>query len=405
MEISRFAGLVNVVPPERLTANQLAVARDVDVDDSGALRTRLGQTQVDASSSHSMWASRDICLVAQGVDLKRMTASGALTQVARLAHDGPISYVEANHVVYFTNGVDTGRIVGGVAKRWGIVPPVGQPAAAATVGHLPAGRYAYAMTFLRSDGLQSGSRTPASIDLASPGGIQFTGMEESDDPDVVGRAIYLSLPNGEEVYLAAVAPPTGSTFSYMGGGHDLSYALEPGLVEPAPAGSICEVHAGVMYVADGPVLWYSEQYAFERFRRANRFIQMPGDISLVASVNDGLYVATEDAAWYLRGKDPLALEATQVLSYGAVPGTSVKFDSAYLRDDSEGSSDTQSACLWFSPRGVILGLAGGRVKNLTEDNFSFPTGQRGAGLFRVQRGYPAYVATLHGDGAAPNAYD
>jgi hypothetical protein len=98
------------------------------------------------------------------------------------------------------------------------------------------------------------------------------------------------------------------------------------------------------------------------------------------------------------------MPATKVLTYGAVPGTAAKFNSEELVPEEERPGANSAAVMWVSPFGVILGLTGGQVKNLTEQNYNFPAAQRGAGLFRVSRGYSSYIASLKGNGAAQSTY-
>jgi hypothetical protein len=347
-----------------------------------------------------------MCLLVQGSDLKRMDESGALTTLKRLSHTGPVSYAESNGVVYFSNGIDTGRVAGGSVHEWGIRPPVSQPAAAAGAGQLPPGRYMYAMTYARADGLESGSRTPGVLELAAPGGIDFSGMETSSDPDVVAKVLYVS-PNGVELYRAAVVPASSATYSHRAAGTEGTAALDEDLVEPAPPGTIVEIHAGVAYAVDGSVAWASDLYSLERFRRARRFVQMPGPITLFAAVDDGIYVGTDRETWFLRGTDPEAFRASKVLTYGAVPRTVVRLDSQELSpapQEGQETGPTRPAAMWMSTNGVILGDSSGQVKNLTEEGYGFPAALRGAGLFRVARGYSSYVVALQAPGAAVNAH-
>lgn len=403
MEIKRFLGLRNTNAGDRLPPGALQLARDVDIDNSGALRSRAGQTVVNASASHSLWAGAGMCLVAQGTTLYRLNEDDTLTSLRQLTYGGPISYAASNGVVYYTNGVDTGRIYGGRAGNWGIRPPAAQPSADPDAGQLPAGRYAYAMTYVRRDGLESGTPAYGSVDVPANGGIYFSAMPASSDPDVVGSALYVSGANGTELYRAAVI--SAGTYSYRHRALAHGITLEPGLIEQAPAGSIVEIHASVAYVVDGSVAWASDLYNLERFRRDRRFLQLPGQITLFGAVADGIYAACDEGTWFLAGTDPDAMVARKVLSYGAVPGTMVKIDGEEMVAEDERTGASQTNLLWISQFGAILGAPGGQVKSLTEEQYSLPTARRGAGLFRAARGYSSYVFTLRGTGAAPNAHE
>lgn len=401
IEIKKWAGLQNTTAPERLKPGELSVAQNVDIDDSARVLTRRGQTLLQGGSYHSLWSGDSTALVVSGQDLKRIEASGSLTQLRRLTSGRHVSYAELNGVVYLSNGVDSLRVTRGEALQWGVTPPAGQPKAAATVGTLPAGRYMYAMTFLRADGQESGTGVAGMVELTAPGGIAFSGMETSTNPEVTGKILYLSHADGEELYRAVTLPATATTHTYTNGGYDLGVPLQTQFRQAAPAGDIVAVHASIAYVVEGSVAWYSDAFSLEHFSRT-RYLQLPGRIALFAPVDDGIYAATETGTWFLRGHEPSEMKATQVLSYGAIPGTAVRDDATVTAED--GAEASRPVVFWTSPYGVVLGHSGGVVRNLTEDRYSFPAAQRGAGVVRLERGYVQYISTLQGTGSAPNAY-
>lgn len=406
MEIKKWLGLRNKTAPERLKPGELVVAQNVDIDNEEKLRSRKGYTIVQAGSYHSLWASDRSAYLMVGQDLKRLREDGTVIQVTRLQSGRPVFFLEINNVVYFTNGTDTGRIVDGQVREWGIRMPVSQPVAESYPGSLPAGRYLYAMTFVRSDGLESGTGMPGVIELASPGGIRFSQLEISTNQEISGKILYLSTANGQVLYRAAILPANASTYAYMNSGAELTVALDTMFVEPAPAGQLLEVHSGIAYVVDGNVAWFSDAYSFERFRRAeSRFLQFPGRVVLFSAVSDGIYVGTEQGVWFLPGHEPTSFQSRQVLTYGPIEGTAVKFDAEELDEEGEPAGGTKPAVMWTSEKGIVVGMSGGVVRNLTENQYGFPAAQRGAGAIRESRGVSQYVATLQGTGAAPNIYE
>ena len=396
MEIRKWLGLKNTTAPERLKPGELSVAQNVDIDNAHKLLARTGYTIVQNGSYHSLWASDKTCYVMVGQDLKRLLENGSIVQVKRLVSGRRVSFCERNNVVYFTNGVDTGRIVNGTAYEWGVRPPKSQPQAAPYVGNLPAGRYMYAMTFVRSDGHESGTGLAGAIELERPGGILLSGLETSTNEEVTGKIVYLSTANGTKLYRAGMVPATATTFAYMNAGFDLTVVLETQFCEPAPSGQIVETHGSQLYVVDGDVAWYSDPYNFERFRRSEfRYLRFPGRISLFSSVGDGIYVATEKGTWLLSGNEPTSFQSRQVLTYGALEGTAVKFDASELNEEGQ-EVGSRPAVMWTSPNGIIVGMAGGIVRNVTEDKFDIPDSKRGAAVIRTVNGYTQYISTLQG---------
>lgn len=406
IEIRKWLGLKNTTSPERLKPGELVTAQNVDIDNDQRLSSRVGMSQVQSGSYHSLWASDGQCYVMVGQDMKRMAEDGSLTQVVRLTSGRPVCFAELNGVVYFSNGTDTGRIVNGEAKEWGIRPPRSQPVATLYAGSLPPGRYMYAMTFVRDDGLESGTGIAGVFELEGKGGIRFTGLEISTDPSISGKILYLSTANGTQLYRAAILPANITTHNYMNEGLDFLSVLDTQFVEPAPAGHIVEIHSGISYVVDGNVAWYSDPYSVERFRRAeSRFLQFPNRIQLFGSVGNGIYVATESGTWFLQGHEPTSFRAHQVLSYGAIEGTAVKIDVEEEVEEGESKGSNQPALMWTTESGIVLGTSNGQVKNITENKYGFPGAQRGASIVKTTKGFTQLVTALQGTGSAPNKYE
>jgi hypothetical protein len=55
-----------------------------------------------------------------------------------------------------------------------------------------------------------------------------------------------------------------------------------------------------------------------------------------------------------------------------------------------------NGAMWTSNRGVCVGLPDGGVRNLTENTYSFPTGQTGTATMRFTDGLTQYIVTQQG---------
>lgn len=405
IEIQRFLGLYDTTSVARLKPGQLEQALDVDIDGDGVMKTRRGMTQVSAAASHSMFAAGRTCLVMQGAVMKRMAADGTLTNITTLSSSARVAWAELGGVVYYTNVVDHGRVASGAAREWGVRRPLGQPSAAAGGGTLPPGRYLYAATFVRDDGVESGTPEYGLVELASAGGITFSTIPQSTDPSVLGAAIYMSAPNGTELYRAFVAANGVVTYTYGSTGLDLGSPLHPDPVYPPLAGSAIAAHVGCLYVAVGDTIYASDQYAPDRFRLGKRFLRVPGPVTLLQPVLNGLYVGTDAETWFYRGKDFDELKAERVLADGAVPGTSVElYSGARARSDEEKDQPSQPAAMWMSGDGVVYGDPDGNVTKVTADEFGIPVGQIGRAVMRARDGTVSYVVTTRGNAAAGNQH-
>ncbi len=408
MELKKFRGLNNVVSPERFgAAGYLDAADNVDIDDSGKVLTRLGVSLAQAGNYHSLWAEDDVCLVMSGNVLYRVAPDYSLTPLRTFLASRRMSYEKQQNTVYFSNGVETGRLYQGRALEWGVRLPKNQPVAAPTVGGLPVGRYQYALVYRRADGQESGANKAEVIELTDRGGIAFSQIEASTDPEVVDKCIYISGPNGETLFRALVIPNMVTSASYTGDGYDFTTRLETQFDNPPPPGDIVENYNGVMYVVQGSTAWHSAPYQLERFCYRDRWLQFPGTVTLFASVNDGIYVGTAEKVWFLSGDKPGSFKSKVVFDYGAIPMAFTKTTLGALKsmEEAEEGAGSGTAVMWASSRGTCFGMEGGVAINMTERSYGLPSAQRGSAIVRQARGYTQVLFSLEGTQvAAPNVY-
>lgn len=412
MEVKKFTGLNNTTSPERFPSGALAVALDVDIDNTKRLMSRRGKTLINATPCHSLYASEVGAFVMQGSSLYAIEANLSLTLVKVLSSANELSYETLGGIVYFTNGVECGRIIGRTYSRWGITPPVYQPTASATTGNLRAGRYQFAMTFLRNDGNESGTGLSGTIDVADGAGIRMGNLEVSTNPDVSSKVLYLSSRDGEVLYRAMTVPNSQIT-AFVSDEPTSGIPLMTQFAVPPPPSSFMHVYNGVMYMVKGDTVYYSDTYNFELYRLHDNFMRFPGTVSLFAGVNDGVYVATSDSegdgtedtqgsTWFLTGGRPDQFKSQFIFNYGSTPGTSVFINSEFFGEQVERLGEP--VLVWAGRHGVCVGGDGGQAHNLTESVYSLPSAQDGAALVRQYRGFVQYLVTQRGTGAANNAY-
>lgn len=412
MEIKAFKGLNNTTSPERMKPGELAVALDVDVDNTGRLLSRVGTAVINATPSHSLYAYEAGVFLSQDASLYAVEANLALTFVRTLTSAAHVSYDSTNGVAYFSNGIDTGRFIGRTPKKWGVIPPNAQPIGQVTTGALPPGTYAYALTFIRADGHESGTGLAGQITLTATGGINFSSIAVSSDPDVVSKGLYVTSCNGEVMYLATTIP-NAQVVATVASEPLAGIPLTTQFAGPAPAGTKVLIFNGIAYVVAGNVVYYSDPYNLELFRPETSFLQFPGTISLFDWVNDGIYVATSDSegdgsegagtTWFMSGTRPDKFNPKQVFNYGSTPGTSVRVEAGFFGPQVERIG--QPALIWTSRHGICVGADGGTVHNLTETRYSFPAAQDGAAMVRQRNGFVQYIVSQQGTGDANNAYE
>jgi hypothetical protein len=388
-----FRGINNILPEDSLVSREgvfLRTVTNADIDNAGRVRRRKGFDSVVSADVHSLWSDNDLCFFRQTTYLKQMLADYTTRTVASGLPDNdlPMAFLSLNGLVYYTDSQVTGVIVdsGRANRSWGLaLPPT--PDVAEAAGVLPAGRYLITATYLRNDGQESGSDVPALITLGAAGGIAVA-LTPSDDPTVSTIRLYASFPDGQGLYLAGEYANLSTTVVYDGES-GLGRELKTFLLAPAPAGHLIEYFNGRVYVASNSYVFPSRPYAYELFDMDD-YLPFDGIITLLAAVDDGLYVSDGKKTYFLaEGK-----KRTEVCPYGAIEGTAAKVDLATIGDGTKEGT----AIMWASGKGIILGSNGGQITNLTEGKYVFPSAPSGAALFRQQNGINQYILVLDTDG-------
>lgn len=383
-----FTGLRDDIPADRFAITDLAVAENVDLDKSGKLTRRDGYSSVKSdTAAHSLWAddSGTLAFYMAGKQLKRLNTDYSATTMAAMVSAGRMAFCRVNDDVYFSNGVDTGvyNVGAGAVRSWGLRRP-GAVGIMRSVGILPAGRYQVAMTYLRSDGQESGAGPAQYIDVPDGSSLQLT-LPVSTDPDVVGKVIYATTQNGNMLYqLQAVA--NSVTYAQYNGG-DLIRPLETQFLQEAPAGQCIAHYRGRMCVAKGDTLFFSTEFGYELFDLRN-YVQVDGDITILATMTDkdqvdaatnsGLFIGTDRSCGVLIGSGPSDFQYVPKTNYGAIGGTLAMVDGSVYGD---GSATARNIPMWLTTNGVCAGMPGLQINNLTRTKYTIPATGEGAALF------------------------
>jgi len=385
-----FQGLRNNVSAERFAAGDLAVASNVNLDNSGKLLSRDGYVKKITAAVHSLWAHGDICLYVQGANLKRLNSDLASSVTVRsdLSSGLVMSYSEVDGKVYYSNSAQTGIYTSNGNRTWGIVPPVFQPLATASYGDMHSGKYQYALTYLREDGQESGTGIADKIEITT-GAITFSDIPVSPDPTVTHKVIYLTQANGEVLYRALVLDNATTSAHYNGG--ILRTPLDTQFCQPAPAGQLVCYFQGRMYVAQGQWLFYSKPFGYELFDLRD-YLGFIKTITMIAPVKDGMFIGTESNTYFLAGTQPDVTQLIEVAGVGVVKGTLTYVASNQVKGLEK--LDKQSVPVWTSHAGIVVGMSGGATIDLTLDRYAIGKANEGAALFRTVNGIDQYITVL-----------
>lgn len=370
-----FAGVRNTLPAERLKEDDLVEAVNVDLDNSGRPARRAGQELMVAGNIHSLWSDGQYCLYINSGTMYGLNPNFTRQAIATGLSTNPMAYLSINGRVYHSNGSITAVLDNGRIRSWGI--DIGQTSlsAQATYGTMPAGIYQFAMTLLREDGQESGTGLAGRIELPDDSGLTFTW--DTDLPAAITEvAIYLTQPNGETLHQALVASAAAGTAGYLGGSRSLPLATQ--WLDAPPAGQCLAHYRGRIYIASGANLFATPALGYE-YCDLRDFIAVDGSrIVLLAAVENGLFVGTEQAIHFLAGAAFGELTPTLKMNAGAVAGSLVTANGMEVTGRVELSG--VMVVLFTTTDGVVMGLPDGSLSNLTQERYTFSTTPGAAGL-------------------------
>ena len=361
-EYAQFSGLRNTVPVDQIGLDDLDVASNIDINDAKRATLRKGHADaMFAGNFTSMWANASQMLAVSGTTLVRLLPDYVVLRPG-LTPGLDMSYTSIAGRVFYSNSVDKGIIQDGRSRTWGLDVPSAHPIASDIGGVLPAGRYQFAVTYLRSDGQESGSLVAGSIDLASAGGVRLDAIPVSTDSNVGAKVLYFTKCNGDTLYRVGIIAPSTTWFNYMVQSSGTVRLITQHL-RPAPAGQIVEnFNGGRTLVAQGNVLFYSEPYSLELFDPRMKYT-FESRITLVSALDNG-----------------------------AIIGASTECSRDMILD----GQGTKPVAVFGTHHGLCVGFDGGEIINLTQDRWLWPIQPKGCAIVRRHRGFVQALVSFQG---------
>lgn len=383
-----FKGINNRSEEFALRHDELLQGVNCDLDNDLILSRREGATLRVAGSMHSFFAAGDLGLYRSGTALFRLnddltgTALGAGLVAGRKMRYSPLPPGR----IAMSDGVYRGITDGSRAWAWGIDLPAAQPEAAQTSGALPPGRYQYAVTFRRADGEESG--TPRARVAAVTGGLQFTNIPVSSNPDVTEVLVYVSPPDSAALRHALTLTNGTTSATFSASPATLGAKLDSQFVRPPRPGYALANYNGRALVADGPFLQYSEFWRPERFLE-DSYTAFTAGVRFVAPVTSGVFVGTGEEVAFLAGDDIAAASYRRVATCAAVR------DSVhYVNGDLVGKDGFPGVLpIFATSHGLMLGTEDGNVVNLTNTRYDIAATTLAAAVVRRSAG-DRYIAIL-----------
>lgn len=385
LTFAKFKGINNVLPPARLAPDELAVATDVDIDNTGCVRRRGGYSQVVAVCHKNLWQAKGFLLATANGDLiSRFPDNTTHTLYTALGVDRVWYCNLPDGRTVFSNGLINGITNGLTVTGFGVPLPASIGTLTDIPGSLFPGDYQWQLTYVRlSDNLEGGQVFSNPVPIAA-GGIMLTGL-----PMLAGYKIniYVTGVNGGDAYYAGST--TGSTFTFTGHNTDLLLPSRTDYMTPAPVGTITAFWRGRTLVAQGSVLWASRPGQWELFEPRRDFKQFSDPITMIVPVDDGIYVGTTKALIFLAGTEFDKLIYQPKAEGRVVLGSGVSVDGELVKyKDSVGAGP---AMVCIVNRTLVAGFAGGDLQRLSEGRYVTDAVEVAATFRRIDN-IPQYLA-------------
>lgn len=176
-------------------------------------------------------------------------------------------------------------------------------------------------------------------------------------------------------------------------------AISGKVLGQVPLATEIEHYKGRIYLASEKLLWATELYLYDLVDRNRNFLQFEHDITMVCSVDDGLYIGTTAQLLFLRGTLSEGFQRTVIVDSPVVAGSAVQVPAADVHPQSKsGPTPEGMAPVFMTGDGICAGFDGGQVHNLTRGRVVFPSAVSAAALYREDQGANAYVAVANSAG-------
>lgn len=124
--IQQFEGLRNTVTAERLGQGELAVGRNIDIDDAKQVRRRRGYTRVATGNYHSMFQGASETYVVKDNVLGILNPNYTFVSLQTGIGAMPLAYVQVGDRVYFSSTLNSGVVnADRTVSPWGAVSAEG----------------------------------------------------------------------------------------------------------------------------------------------------------------------------------------------------------------------------------------------------------------------------------------
>lgn len=234
------------------------------------------------------------------------------------------------------------------------------------------------------------------LDYARVGDVvYFSSFAASGKFNTVSQQVYpWGQTGGDGVWYSPVVNPTET----LG-------AVNGRLLGKVPMANQLTYWNGRIYMACGRTVWATDLYLYDFVDKTRTFFQFEHDVTMLASVTDGIYVGTTGAVYFLSyekgiGASIRDLKRVPLMSYGAIPGSAVQVPAELIKPQlsQDPQSPIKNAVMFLTGTGIVAGFDGGSTYNLTQADVLFPSAKHAAAMFRRQDGINQFIAVMNSGG-------
>ena len=328
------SGIDNASRDDSLVTEQQRFFRDIvnaDVTPEGNIQSRQAFNLVPSTKGIvSLWQN-PVNNEVWSTDTNGMLYRGILkTQVTVVGSNAQYTELNGQTAVLASGGL----FVDGV--RVTIEEP---PAPTVTVGSgsLPQGIYAVAVSVLNSSDMESPLSDIRHVNVPRNGSLTVTG----------GDVVYVSHPNGEELF--AVDVRTVSNTTELGKGKRVMFGEHMVFGD----GKYLKYWKGRLVVAQGNVLKFSDALAYH-VMSVYDFVPLAQRITFIQPSDFGLWVGMESTVAFITGSSLAEMQLSIKDTPRPVEGSAIRTETGEV--------------VWLSEQGYCIGSADGQVKIVHRDH-------------------------------------
>lgn len=371
------------------TSLYLREAVNVDLTRLGHPLRRKGYTQITSGYTHSLWGDPaiDYGLCVHEGWLCKVLATGDVTQLREVHAYARVSYAVVNQQVFWSNGLEMGRVDEHGSLHWSLPEPPAPVLTAVAGGSLADGEYKVATVYVDEFDEEFGASDVAVKRVEATQQLQVF-VPGGWPEDAVAVRVFVSQPNSEILYEVSTVQGPGNVNihpSMLGKGRELE---TQDLKQPKP-GRIVRYFNGRVYIAHNDTVLFTEALRYGLTRPAQGIYMFPSNVVLLEPVADGVFVGTKEGVVFINGTDPYDVVQQNVLSHEPVPNAVTRVPGEFME-----AGDSTVPVWWSADGAMVAGLPGGKITQLSKDRLAVPGFSTGALLYREQRGMAQVVSAL-----------